>query len=441
MPKIKEIYEWIVYSNKVYNTVFKPFDKILFPIVNWQDLKKERQENPVPLNKIPNVADLSNPEWVSILEDMKDIFHMDENHFHRKIWEFTHIIYSLRKLGHLHPENTGIAIGAGREQILYYLAYKVRKIVGIDLYEGNYLGCEDEPDIPENPQKYAPFHYPENHLELKQMDALDLKYPDNTFDFVLSASSIEHFGTLEEIERSIQEMNRVLKPGGACVVTSEIKLNRLCGGVPHTRIFDIREFIDLFTRNGFEMNENELDVKIEDHFFNNWVKCPQEVFKLPHVILRFLRSVFTSLSLAFVKPGDEVKKGDWKQDVAFKPFKYDSELEVSPAAVSVKQGQSLPLNLNIKNMSSFHWYTHGMSHRIAVGVKLLDEEGAELDGGFGEIIIPEEIPVGKSFEFSAQLSINLKPGKYQLYFDLKKELVTWFNEKGQTPAIVPLEVL
>ncbi len=434
--------KYIKYSNKVYDYIFKPFDKLLFPVVEKDALIKERQEQPVPLNKTPNVADIYNEEWGGVLRSIKSIFGMDQNSFHRKIWEFTHILYILKTLGYLHPDNTGLTIGAGREQILYFLAYKIRKIVGIDLYEGNYIGGEDESDIPVNPEKYAPFIYPGENLDLLKMDALDLKFEPESFDFVFSASSIEHFGSENNIRKSIDEMYRVLKPGGLCVITTELKLNRLAKDIPNTKLFSMDELLGLFRDSGFILEGDDVDVKLEDHYLINWVKLPQEVFKSPHVILRFFRSIFTSVALVFRKEGDAVQTGPWKETEQIVPLTYTSDMEVRLEKNQISPGGVLPMSIRLENRSNFDWFVNGVSHRIAIGIKLMNSNEAVIDEGFGEIVIPENIKRGENLTFETTFSTKkLAPGKYKLFVGLKRELMTWFFEKGEAPSILDFEVL
>ncbi|MEN8222008.1 MAG: class I SAM-dependent methyltransferase [Acidobacteriota bacterium] len=430
---LKQRIKYWLFSNKFYKYFIKPFDRILYPVVNASELKEERSENSVPLNKIPNVADLYNRDWMETLEDMKEVFGMDEKSFHRKKWEFNHILYSLKKLGYLYPENKGLAIAAGREQIMYYLAHKISKMVGIDLYEGNYIGGEDEMDIPENPEKYAPFLYPEENLELIKMNALDLELKDNSFDFLFSASSIEHFGDSENIIKSLREMYRVLRPGGAAVITTEIRLNRLACNIPNTRIFKVPDLLNMIEEAGFIISRDEIDIKPEGHYLDNWVKLPEEVYKYPHVILRFFRSIFTSLSIVCIKPGNDVHKGEWKKRTEFPLLKYNGEINVDIDRREYRNGDTAKLKIALKNNGNFKWFSGGMSHRTAIGVKLLDMNGNEVDPGYGEIVIPSDVDMGERIEFQAEIPVKGEPGEYQLLIDLKRELVIWFHEKGSKP--------
>ena len=47
-------------------------------------------------------------------------------------------------------------------------------------------------------------------------DVRRLPLADNRVDVVLSNSTLDHFDTEQEIEESLHELARVLKPGGIC---------------------------------------------------------------------------------------------------------------------------------------------------------------------------------------------------------------------------------
>jgi len=56
-----------------------------------------------------------------------------------------------------------------------------------------------------------------NNAKFELCDALDMKYPDNSFDLVWACESGEH---MPDKEKYVQEMTRVLKPGGRIVVAT-----------------------------------------------------------------------------------------------------------------------------------------------------------------------------------------------------------------------------
>jgi ubiquinone/menaquinone biosynthesis C-methylase UbiE len=48
-------------------------------------------------------------------------------------------------------------------------------------------------------------------IDIRRMNAANLSFPDNTFDFIFSAWSFEHF---DNVPAAVSEVNRVLKPSG-----------------------------------------------------------------------------------------------------------------------------------------------------------------------------------------------------------------------------------
>ena len=56
-----------------------------------------------------------------------------------------------------------------------------------------------------------------------------------------------------------------------------------------------------------------------------------------------------------------------------------------------REGEKANIHIHLKNTSNFDWYVHGMSHRIAIGIKVLDSNGNIVDPAFGEILIPKNL--------------------------------------------------
>lgn len=55
-------------------------------------------------------------------------------------------------------------------------------------------------------------------------DVRSLPLKDNMFDFILSTSTLDHFENIEDFNKSLKELRRVLKPNGEMVVA----LNNMC---------------------------------------------------------------------------------------------------------------------------------------------------------------------------------------------------------------------
>ena len=70
---------------------------------------------------------------------------------------------------------------------------------------------------------------PELRAELVAADARRLPFDTGSFERVISLSTLDHFRTQEEIDTSIQELHRVLAPGGELLLTLDNPANPLIG--------------------------------------------------------------------------------------------------------------------------------------------------------------------------------------------------------------------
>jgi SAM-dependent methyltransferase len=304
----------------------------------------------------------------------------------------------------------------------------VKKVWGIDLYEGEYFGGEDEADIPLSAKKYAPFPYPEDKLRLVKMDALNMEFDDNFFDFVFSSSSIEHFGSEEKILKSLKEMYRVLKPGGAALLTTELRLNKLGRSIKNIKVLPFQSLLFLFSKAGFEV-EDDFDLRIEKKYLEDWIKLPDDVFRRPHVILRYFNTILTSVHAVLCKQGSSAKKG--RELTPFIPdFIYRGDIHVSASKRKARKRESIDIDVTLRNTSNFTWVPTGFSHRISLGVKLLTENKELVERDYSTISLPKEMAPNEAVKFSAQIKGPSQKGLWNLRFDLKKELVLWFSQAG-----------
>jgi SAM-dependent methyltransferase len=143
----------------------------------------------------------------------------------RKGWEWTHCIYGLEKLGVLTPAASGLAVGAGREPLIFYFADRISRVTALDLY-GNETwatseGREAALEVMEHPQRWCPVSVDFSRVHFVNGSGTDINFPDGTFDFCWSLSSIEHFGGHSAAAQAMREMARVTKQGGIVAVATE----------------------------------------------------------------------------------------------------------------------------------------------------------------------------------------------------------------------------
>ena len=152
---------------------------------------------------------------------------------HRKLWEYAMLGLYLEEAGALREDAEALAIAAGTEEPLFWLANRIGRVVATDIYgEGDFAYREAAATMLTDPASFAPYPYREDRLEVREMNALQLDLPDESFDFVYSLSSIEHFGGPREKATAAREMARVLRPGGQLVIVTECLLGRHVLDVP-----------------------------------------------------------------------------------------------------------------------------------------------------------------------------------------------------------------
>lgn len=71
----------------------------------------------------------------------------------------------------------------------------------------------------------------ERHPQLltRTGDVRQLPYPNDYFDLVLSNSTLDHFPKVADIEQSLAEIHRVLRPGGRLLITLDNPANPIVG--------------------------------------------------------------------------------------------------------------------------------------------------------------------------------------------------------------------
>ncbi|MGH2836742.1 MAG: class I SAM-dependent methyltransferase [Thermoleophilaceae bacterium] len=281
--------------------------------------------------KLCDVRDFDDPDVLRMLQDI--LPERDPRaHVERKVWEFAMLALFLEEAGRLHDGTSALAVGAGDERMVFWLANRMGRVVATDIYgEGSFAEREATATMLTDPASHAPFAYREDRLEVMYADARELPFGDAAFDVVFSLSSIEHFGGPRDVARAAREMGRVLKPGGHAVVVTEcfvrldpretaladsavrlLTLNhKRKGATPRRRLIEAFTPRELRTRivapSGLELVQ-ELDVSVSPESWENLTVTyadgslePATGEFYPHVLLKSGRSVFTSACLPLRK--------------------------------------------------------------------------------------------------------------------------------------------
>ena len=178
--------------------------------------------------KLCDLPDFDDPRLRAMLRDIAP-GHDEHAELHRKFWEYAMLGMYLEDVGALRDDARVLAVAAGHEEPLFWLANRVARVVATDIYgDGGFAvpGREADASMLTDPASFAPYPYREDHLEVQHMNALDLQFDDDTFDVTFSLSSIEHFGSPANFRQAAAEMARVTRPGGHVIIVTEVLLGR-----------------------------------------------------------------------------------------------------------------------------------------------------------------------------------------------------------------------
>jgi ubiquinone/menaquinone biosynthesis C-methylase UbiE len=115
----------------------------------------------------------------------------------------------------LHGDEQILDVGVGSGITLFGLVSRLTtgKGIGIDIYDPNAGG--GNADIF---WKNAHQEGLTDRVDLKNMDARQMSFADQSFDVVVSTFAFHHMGNQESRRKAAQEIVRVLKPGGKVLV-------------------------------------------------------------------------------------------------------------------------------------------------------------------------------------------------------------------------------
>jgi len=105
------------------------------------------------------------------------------------------------------------------------LAERAKKVIGIDVSKAAV--------------EFANQKHSARNLVFQYADGAQIEFPDNTFDVVTSFQVIEH---VQETDRYLSEIVRVLKPKGYAIFTTPNAILRLEPGAKPWNIFHVREY-------------------------------------------------------------------------------------------------------------------------------------------------------------------------------------------------------
>jgi SAM-dependent methyltransferase len=199
-------------------------------------------------NKVCNVEDFRSPELQRVLR--RELPHevrrfgdtFPSGREHRKDWETAMTIRTFEDMGFLDGRRDFLGVAAGTEALIFCLTRHAHRVFATDRYlEAGTWEPMAPPTMLTQPGRYWPSDWNPRRLVVQHMDGLDLLYDDESFDGIFSSSSVEHFGDHGALHRAMDEIFRVLKPGGIATLSTEYRISGEPPGFPGTLMFDDAE--------------------------------------------------------------------------------------------------------------------------------------------------------------------------------------------------------
>ena len=116
----------------------------------------------------------------------------------------------------------------------------------------DFTGIDISPDICQKAGEMASILVPGSFPVLISCDLRKLPFADNSYDVIISDSSLDHYSNSSDIEVAIRELFRILKPGGSLVITMDNKTNLT---EPLFRIWILLNLAPFFIGKTYSMQE------------------------------------------------------------------------------------------------------------------------------------------------------------------------------------------
>lgn len=199
------------------------------------------------------------------MNDQKDLWKKRAEFYNKLDWvSKENILQGLMLVGNFNEDDKVLDVGCGTGKVACTVAPFVKEVHGFDISK-------------EMMSKIDLSKYP--NLRLKEGSISSIDFSDESFDKVTARLILHHILDDRELDKSIKEIHRVLKPGGRIIISE---------GVPphedvkddYTEIFKLKEerrtfmpkdLVDLLKRNGFK--NIRTNIIIDEHMsVRNWLE-------------------------------------------------------------------------------------------------------------------------------------------------------------------------
>lgn len=271
---------------------------------------------PLSYTKVCSLADFSHPE----LEDMlRDVYPYELDRFgpefpkgaeYRKQWESAMSARALLAADVLGEDARALVVGAGSDAIVFWLTRHAGRVHAVD----DYLAPGADPTMLADPSARWPSAWNPRRLSVENMKGTTLRFEDATFDAVVLPNGFPGAPDAYHVEVLMEEVYRVLKPGGVLTVATEFRVAGPRGAMPFPMFDEQDAMTHVVGRFDWEVL-GAADLELDDDTIASAVSFAEVRDDLeqqrwtwstyPHVVLVEGESAWTSVHLALRKAASD----------------------------------------------------------------------------------------------------------------------------------------
>lgn len=199
------------------------------------------------LQKIADAADFASEELTEIIERRFATVRSSNP----RLWEFASAFHALDSRGYLDGSKRGLAMGAGREPLIFPVSERSNGLIVTDLYDEESIWSEAQTSDPADfVLSEAPVGFDAKKINVRSMDMRQLDVATGSVDFAYSISSFEHIGRDTDFVAHLKEVSRVLNAQGVYVLTTELRIGGPTHDVAGNYAFAIDHLLALIEQSG-----------------------------------------------------------------------------------------------------------------------------------------------------------------------------------------------
>lgn len=120
-------------------------------------------------------------------------------------------------------------------------------------------------------------------------------------------------------------------------------------------------------------------------------------------------------------------------------IEYKAEITSKIDSITAQKGQTVNVELRLVNEGSYIW-DNSKGNPVYLSYHLLDKDGKIIKYDNERFAIPGVVPYKYFININPQIKVPDKSGTYILEFDIVREGITWFKDKGSKTLKIILNV-